>query len=264
MTVFKADLHLHTDFDPDTGRWHGANPEVMATSVVMSGIDIAAVTQHNKIDSRNLEFRDQVSELSRVVHRDISSLLGVEFTIEVDGNKCHVGYLYEKPIDSFHLGNLPPLYGTYFDYKTWEEYRHEYPGVAILNHPFIPTNGHGINPDKSMELVQNGAVDGVEIINGAVLDRRARLSTITDTMRFFKKIADQGIHIAPIAASDAHEPLVVGKVVTTFSGNTHGDFFDAIRKKQTKAKVNRGKYSQAAIKHMAEEVDGMERYIDFS
>jgi hypothetical protein len=262
MDNFKADLHLHTDFDSETG-WHGIRPDMLATTVVMAGLDVAAVTQHNKIDAQNLRFRDELNRLCHGVHARITPLLGAEFTVRFRGYKCHLGYLFDKPMGAFHEGNLPPVYDPVFDERTWEQYRKEYPGVAILNHPFIPTNGAAVDPAKALALMESGAIDGTELINGSVLDHRARTSTILDTLRLFRQATERGIHLAPIAASDAHDPLIVGKVVTTFAGNTHGDVFGAIRNGQTKARVNRGKYSQALIKHMAEQVGGMEPYMEF-
>lgn len=51
--IYSADLHIHTDV-LESGRIHGDTPDNIARGIVNSGVDVYAITEHNRVAGDHL------------------------------------------------------------------------------------------------------------------------------------------------------------------------------------------------------------------
>lgn len=232
MRRFLADIHMHTDYNVDEERWHGMPPATLAEAIVQSPLDVVAITEHNRVHDRYFDVREEIARLTEGTGREILTILGMELTVTFEGNRYHVGYLYEE---TFERGNLPETPEATVNVRHLEQYRTFYPGVAIFEHPTWKA-GCRSDMERVRALMESGLVDGAELINGAVLaNNNGRGKGITgDAWRLFIE-ARKKQQLAPIGSSDAHKPHHIGLAATAFDADEPESLFRAIRKGSTRA-----------------------------
>ncbi|MEK7673051.1 MAG: hypothetical protein AAB373_04155 [Patescibacteria group bacterium] len=250
----RADLHVHTDYNPETRFWHGDKPKNIARGIVDSKLDIYAITEHNhrgnKVGPRFFQVQERVAELLQGTAREALGLLGVELSGVFEGKKYHVGYIFEG---DYSAQTLPYIPDTGFNFRELEDYRAAYPGIAILNHPTIREYKGRKTPDQirqglgiTSEFLRSGLVNGVEILNGSILNNDLPDDITKSVIDLFRAAVGDGHRLAAIGASDAHvgadnraEDNMVGQVVTEFTGENKRDIFRCIREQRTRAKPQR-------------------------
>lgn len=247
---FTADLHIHTDYwnDRPNPIWHGDYPVRIAAGIVESGLDVAAITEHYRPSERYFDVKDEVARLTETGDHEPNTngngkpliLLGTELTGTFANIRYHVCYVYS---DDFRPGSLPEPFPKGGRFEELEHYRGDYPGVAIVAHPAWKdhhgtANHHGITE----AFMASGLVDGVELLNGALLANGADGRITIAALNMYRNVRRKGHKVAAIGSSDAHTGVgnprrksLVGSAVTEFSRATRRELFDAIRMQQTKA-----------------------------
>lgn len=252
-----ADLHIHTDHNPNNGSWHGDRPENIARGIVESGIDVFAITEHNAVSDRYFQVLEEVERLMDGKGREILGLLGTEMTVTFERHNYHVGYVFEGPFN----GGLPETPPARSNLQDLEQYRDEYPGVAILNHPTWKDHKRANDSAITENLMQSGLVDGVEVLNGSILHNGADDCITKSALEMYARIRKTNGHrfLAAMACSDAHVGLghmdrgsrenLVGVVATEFTRGSIEEIFDAIRSAETVA-LCRSETSKRALKRI--------------
>lgn len=250
---FTADLHIHTDHWNDRKRpiWHGDYPERIAAGIVESGVDVAAITEHYRPNERYFEVMDEVARLTGAPRTDGGIIdgcggsplivLGTELTGTFDRVRYHVCYVYSG---DFRPGQLPEPFPKGGRFEELEHYKGDYPGVAILAHPaWKDHHGQANGYERTEAFMASGLVDGVEILNGAMLANGADNRITVAALHMYRNVRKRGHRVAAIGSSDAHTGVgnprrrnLVGSAVTEFSRATRRELFDAIRTQQTKAR----------------------------
>lgn len=229
---YTADLHIHTDYDPERNRWEGGRPEKIAEGVVRSGVDVFAITEHNQVSERFFDTEDEVNSLLEGTGREVLALLGVEITVIYQDFKYHVGYIFEKRYTPHNLPAVPP---PNLSIQDLEHYFIDYPGISILNHPTWKDH-RGVNHKEVTEdFMASGLVDGVEILNGSILSNGTDKRIILSALEMFSRVRRTRFKVAAVGASDAHVGGLVGSVVTNFCTAEKEGIFDAIRTANTRA-----------------------------
>lgn len=265
---FKADLHLHTDYDEERGRRHGDKPENIAGGIVESGLDVYAITEHNRVSERFFEVGEEVARLTEGTGREVLGLLGVEMTVTFDGSRYHIGYIYEG---EFGRQNMPEVPGSMVDIRdVIEQYQVDYPGVAILNHPTLK-DGHGTrgknNPEVTRALMESGLVDGVEILNGSILFNGADIRITRSAIEMFLAARAKGNRLSAIGCGDAHrginheKPSLVGSCTTEFSSADRAGLFHAIKMGNTKAVAQEHTTVRRRVRKLISEISGAGRHV---
>ncbi|MBI4232470.1 hypothetical protein HY605_04525 [Candidatus Peregrinibacteria bacterium] len=265
---FKADLHLHTDYDEERGRRHGDKPENIAGGIVESGLDVFAITEHNAVSERFFDVCDEVERLTEGTGREVLGLLGTEMTVVFEGHRYHIGYVYEGTYGKHNLPEVPDPRVNLRDMI--EQYQVDYPGIVILNHPTWK-DGHGIrgknNPEVTMALVESGLVDGVEILNGSILFNGADLQISRSAVEMFLAARAKGHRLAAIGCSDAHRGInhenksLVGSCATEFTSATRQGLFHEIKGGNSKAVALEPTTVRKRVQTLIREVRGAGRYL---
>lgn len=250
---YTADLHLHTDYNEERDYWHGDRPERIAAGIVESGVDVYAITEHNRTSSRFFDVKGEVARLLEIegeregVQREVLGLLGTEMTVTFDGTTYHVGFVFEDDFTPQTLPEMPLKHRPDMRSKDLEHWRMDYPGIAILNHPTLKDIRRKPLLQITREFMRSGLVDGVELLNGSVLHNGADIRITEAALRLYKDLFLCGgrskRRLAAIGCSDAHVGLsedggrknLVGSVVTAFSGERPEDLFDAVSQVSTRA-----------------------------
>lgn len=222
---FRADLHIHTDYDPVSDRRHGDRPERMAEAIVNGGIDVAGIVEHNKISSRYFDVKDEVDRLLSGTSRNISVLLGVEMTLSFEGRRYHVGHIFEG---NFSRANLPEAPTYPLSVRDIEDFQRAQQGISILFHP-AKNDASGAHLAVTDTLLRSGLVDGAEVLNGSMLANGADINIARKTLGLFFAARNQGVLLAPIGTSDAHRAELVGSAVTEFATASPENIFDIVR-----------------------------------
>lgn len=224
--LYRADLHIHTDYDEKRKRRHGESPALLADAIVKSPLDVVAVTEHNKVSLKSFAVREAIDNLIRDTKREILVLLGVELSVSYRGFRYHIGYIFENEFDENHLPTIPQFGIDTADLKTFIS---EYPGVTILNHPALHEHRGHPHADITDDFVQKGIVDGVELLNGSILYNGANIQYTYRAFETYLRARCAGNCPAPIGASDAHKHELIGSVWTEFCAQSPEKVFDSIR-----------------------------------
>jgi predicted metal-dependent phosphoesterase TrpH len=246
--IYRADLHVHSDFDISTGRWHGSKPKHIAAKIATDGnLDACVILEHGKISTHFLEVREKLKEELDIiernseVRRNILLILGAELNLTFEGYPYHFGYIFEE--NGFNGGKLPkmPKRGTDIE-KVREEFRRQFPGVMILYHPTWRDHISGgrkksDRPETTRRLMESGLVDGVETINSSLFLENKMRQLNQKALTLFAGVNNP--NLAQVGASDAHRNTnsLIGSAVTCFEGDKPGDIFTAIREGRTTAEV---------------------------
>ena len=201
----RADLHIHTLASDGTS----GIEEILAQAIGVEGLDIIAITDHERIDAALAARRLVASRglpIEIVVGEEVTTLGG------------HLLALFiEEPVRS--LRSL----------RTTIAAIHDQGGIAIPAHPLVPyplcAQGFALRrllADKDPRFHP----DGLETFNPTALGR-----PLHDRVVAFA--AEHGL--AGIGNSDAHAAAAVGSGYTTFPGRTAGELRTAILERTTHA-----------------------------
>lgn len=233
--LYRADFHIHTDYNEHRKHQHGEKPDLLASAIVNSPLDVVAITEHNKVSLKAFEVKEAIDRLIGDSKRKILVLLGVELSVNYGGFQYHIGYLFESDHDENHLPTIPPIGMDMADFKV---FRNEYPGIAVLNHPALHEHRHHPHAHITDEFVQTGLMEGVEILNGSLLHNGANIQYTNRAFETYLQAHRLGKYLAPIGSSDAHRHDLIGSVWTEFCAQKPEKVFDSIRSCQgLKARV---------------------------
>lgn len=251
-----AELHLH--FGDERTRYpRGKAPVVInhgiptralkdtANAVLASGVSYVANTEHNAITENTWNLHDMImGQLAlenldrRGARRTVTPLMGAELSLRHEGEKYHVGVVFEGWCDQARAPALPEARSELV--PALEQLRKEASCVLILNHPYTNAADHWNNSrerptaeQKTHELIGSGLFDGIEVLNGTgffhlpegmvshYLTARALRS-----VEFWRK---RGVTLSTIGASDAHAVSTIGVALTRAEGVNRRSFLESIR-----------------------------------
>jgi predicted metal-dependent phosphoesterase TrpH len=224
--LYRADFHIHTDYDELKKRRHGEKPDLLAAAIVESPLDVVAITEHNKISEKAFEVKAAIKALTSDIKRKILVLLGVELSVRYRGYPYHLGYIFEDEHDERHLPAIPPFGMDIVDLKV---FRNEHPGVALLNHPALHEHRGEPHAHVTDDLVQKGLLEGVELLNGSILYNGADIKYTNRAFEAYLQARRENRNPTPIGSSDAHKQALIGSVWTEFYASCPEKVFDAIR-----------------------------------
>lgn len=230
----KADLHIHTkhphgDFDPDQ----------LAREIVGSGLDICALTDARAIHPSAFDTRARIFDLAETVGRRVVTLIGAEAGLEWEGLRYHVGLIFPRIFQD--MDDIPRIPSEYVDLRTIEAIKAREEAVTILYHPTLVSRSELLYDDRTLSLMAENTIDGVEVKSVRVMRMKSVLTT--EAQRMYDEVQKAGHRTNPLAAigcSDATDISHLGSVFTQFSdnnGNSVHSLFEAIRTGQTKAVV---------------------------
>lgn len=207
MTNFKsgkADLHIHSSFSYDGF----AKPELIVKTAAKIGIDVVAITDHDRIDGA-------------LQAQKFEKKYGVDVIVgeEILSNEGEVLGLYLK--EEVKSGQTLK--------ETIQAIRRQ-GGLVIIPHPFswFPLTRPSVGLKRLYNLVKDKNLfpDGIEILNSML---QGRLS-----LKRNKRVNEKVFNLAPVAGSDAHIEKHIGMSVTLFPGKTKEDLKKAIIERKTK------------------------------
>ncbi|QQR83382.1 hypothetical protein IPJ72_06345 [Candidatus Peregrinibacteria bacterium] len=234
MPVYRADLHIHTDgpFEDDGRICRGLDPLDAGSLIASSNLDVVAITNHGQTKpDAFFPVKNAVAahDSFRRPNRERLIFLGVEMQLVIEEGRFNVGYVFEKP---YHHGNWPEFPAKGAPISELEQYKKEYPGVAILNHP----HSRGYDSEIIHTAIQHPLIDGVEIMNASqVMDSDPRrLKNAWEDLTLEAAIKGQK---SPIGGSGLHDASghLIGNVYTTFTALHPVVIFHAIRNCTTQA-----------------------------
>jgi predicted metal-dependent phosphoesterase TrpH len=191
LSAGRADLHIHTTMSDGT-----ATPGQVAEALAWSGLDVAAVTDHNTVEGA-LRVREALAG------RGPEIVVGTEVT-SADGHMLAL----------FVDRDLPRGLSA----RETVEIIHDLGGLAIAAHPYFPIRSVG-------DLAARLPFDAVETANGTPLGELAN-------HRAARRLED--VARAVVGGSDAHMAAAIGHVRTHFPGSTAADLRAAIEQGRTR------------------------------
>lgn len=255
--IFRGDLHLHSGPCPWSSEWHGGSPTSMAEGIVRSNVDVYAVTNHHGFSETGSLLEEEIARLLDGTGKRVFGITGVEISIHFGNRRFHVNHLCT---DKFPKGGAPVIPKPPCTLNDLAQIREDHPGVTILNHP-VRRSGDAMNLDRVHRLIDEIQVEGLEIINGAILQnterhQKPKPAISRAPIHLFQQIREGGRSIAAIGSSDAHRgfnriPLQqgqiadlqglnsydpdnqVGSAITEFCAETPEGIFDEIRMGRT-------------------------------
>jgi len=198
----KADLHIHTTYSYDGT----ANVREVLESAVRAGLDVIAITDHNKIQGA-------------LEARDLCAGYGVEVIpgVEVTTREGHLVALFVEKIIPVGMSAIDTLLHI-----------REMGGLAIAAHPQQPVPNsitlHSIHKALEHPLARE-ALLGIEVCN--------MNPSHSPYNRHSQQIADT-LPLASIGASDAHMASMIGAGITHFDGHTAQELRQAIQGRATR------------------------------
>ena len=195
-----ADLHLHSVYSKDGT----ASIEAILWQAKVRELDIIAITDHNNMRG--------VSEALTLMNKyDLQVIPGVEIST-ADGHL--LAYEINHP--------LPPR----LPMKDTVLRIHELGGFCMIPHP-MSLGADAIRREVIRDALQDPdiaeTIIGIEVINGGLLRRNQQAANLP-----------QELNLAPVANSDSHNILSVGRAATEFTGHTILDLKKALRERNTK------------------------------
>ena len=203
LSAGRADLHIHTTLSDGT-----ATPGQVAEVLAWSGLDVAAVTDHNTVEGA-LHVREALAG------RGPEIIVGTEVT-SVDG---HVLALFVDRDVPRGLSARETI-----------EIIHDLGGLAIAAHPYFPVRSVG-------DLAARLPFDAVETANGTPLGELAN-------HRAARRLGV--VARAVVGGSDAHIAAAIGHVRTHFPGSTAADLRTAIEQGRTRPAFDWGTHLRLA------------------
>jgi predicted metal-dependent phosphoesterase TrpH len=200
----RADPHCHT-----TASDGMVSPQELVAAAVAAGLDVIAVCDHDTMAAA-------AETVARGAEAGVGVVAGQEITTRWPAQTHVVGWFLERPVRSgMSLGDTVAAI-------------HDQGALAMIPHPFMPTWFASCQPDMLARLVENQAVDAIELVYTAptTASRRERL------LAFYEARSDRlG---AAVAGSDSHFGRYdLGRVITEFEGSTVADFRRAIEASAT-------------------------------
>jgi hypothetical protein len=271
MYPYTADIHLHADGKRNGRSRHGEKPKVLATSILESGVDVYAISEHHYVTEETEKVHSKLAGVmtGRKRKREIVGFDGVELGASYKGLPFYIGYVFENRLDEPKPGDFPD-HGIDISGAEFQDWRAQHPGIAVVNHPIVThrEKQEDMRIDYTTAMLADGTVDGCEVLNGAILLNGKNGSSVRRTVGAARAFIAARTHrrtAAIIASSDAHwgkyrMPEGVkgkGKIVTgpgcvrtRFIADSPADFLDAVRDGRTKAVVA----EQNKIRQVVEEV----------
>ncbi len=280
----KADLHIHPDWDEETGLSHGDSPVHIARGVVEAGLDVYGTTPHVKWwGNHHSLVREAVDEMLDGTGREVLDVMGVELDLTFGGQRYHTLYLFEG---AYGAHNLPALPDRWADFEELARLKREHPGVVIIPHPTLFDSIPGREIEITDQLMEHPLVDGIELINGQGVakgytdkghpkrrghKRSRNFDIMAEAWGSFKRARENGAQVAAIGASDAHigyngSPVhnMVGTAITRVNvsvGDSVHEVFEGIRNRNTRA-VPVHDTVRNAVRRKMRKVRKMGRYIE--
>ncbi|MFQ6042992.1 MAG: PHP domain-containing protein [Candidatus Poribacteria bacterium] len=207
---YKGDLHIHTYYSDGN-----MSPIYMAVMAKKLGLDFAAITDHGKY-APSLE----AIEKAQKINLNLLLLPGEEVAVpsahivSINANKCVTDLksddaTYQQQIqrvletdlkNTRMVENLTK--GKYAPTKWAVKSIHACDGYAFLAHPYwVSGNRYDLNVPIMEQLLQDGEIDGVEIIGGYI--PREFESNLLATARYYSDRI-QGRYIPVVGNSDTH------------------------------------------------------------
>lgn len=219
----------------------------ISQSILRTRLDIVVLSEHDcnlrageKPFKRSLKVIESLKEMEvkRKVSKPKEILLGMEYSARFRGEKYHLGCIFHPA--HYNLQQLPPLPEERMSVPDFvENYLRPMEAIAILNHPASGNVNRPLRPQVTQELIESGLVQGVEGVNGMLLnlkgENQSGLVTIQRGMRHLIEAENPTGNAACVAGSDDHTSEVVGDVATLVPEGM--DLFTAIREAVTKAVI---------------------------
>lgn len=201
-----ADPHCHT-----TASDGMVSPAELVTAARTAGIDLIAITDHDTMANA-----DEVSE--RGGEAGLAVVKGMEVTTAWPAQTHVLGWFLESPVRSGR-----PLADTVAAI-------HDQGGLAVIPHPFMPTFFASCQPGMLRRLLEEHAVDAIELVHTAPITAGRR----TLLQRCY---AEYGARLgAAVGGSDSHfGEHDLGIAITRFDGSSAEDFRRAVAARATGA-----------------------------
>jgi len=212
---YKGDLHIHTYYSD--GRM---SPIYMAVMAKKLGFDFAAMTDHGKY-APSIE----AIEKARQINLNLLLLPGEEVAVpsahivSINADKCITDLrgddtTYQQQIRNIMETDLKDT--QMVENITKEKYAptkwavkniHACDGYAFLAHPYwVSGNRYDLNVPIMEQLLQDGDIDGVEIIGGFIPTDFE--SNLLATTKYYNDLA-QGRYIPVVGNSDTHSRTTI-------------------------------------------------------
>ena len=212
---YKGDLHIHTYYSD--GRM---SPIYMAVMAKKLGFDFAAITDHGKY-APSIE----AIEKARQINMNLLLMPGEEVAVpsahivSINANKCVTELkgndaTYQQQIQ--HILETDLKNTQMVENLTEEKYAptkwavkniHACGGYAFLAHPYwVSGNRYDLNVPIMEQLLQDGDIDGVEIIGGYIPTDFE--SNLLATTKYYSDLA-QGRYIPVVGNSDTHSRTTI-------------------------------------------------------
>jgi len=188
------DLHVHTNYS----RCAILKPAEIEPLALKRGLDAVAITDHNTIDGA-LEVKNHAKKIKVIIGEEIKTTKG-----EI------IGYFLNEQIPPF----LTPE-------ETIKEIKRQ-GGLVSVPHPFDRLRSSRLEAETLEKILPD--IDMIEVFN-------ARDILTGEDSRLMEKACQMGV--VPVAASDAHLSVEVGKSYISIEDfETAGDFLENIKKLQ--------------------------------
>ncbi len=195
-----ADPHCHTLASDGM-----VSPAELVAAAAARHLDLIAVTDHDTMQAAG-----EVRERGQAAGLEV--VMGMEVTTRWPALTHVLGWYLERPVRS-GMSLLDTVDAI-----------HEQGGLAVIPHPFMPTWFASCQPGTLARLIQQRALDGIEIeFSAPIPARRKRV-----LLRFYR--ANQERLGAALGSSDSHFGAHdLGRCATRYEG----DFQAAVRERRT-------------------------------
>jgi len=204
----KIDLHCHTKYSYDGS----SSIEKIITHAKKVGLDGIAITDHENTKgwAEAIELGEKYNFLiilGEEIKTDKGDVLGLFLKEQINGHKKDPRWVMEEI--------------------------KKQGGLVIIPHPF-----HGSEKFKDDITKYLDLVDGLEVFNGRMLNKKSDLKALE-----FAKKHNLGI----IGGGDSHYYKAIGYAYTEFNGNAEEELKQAILNKQTKIHEAKAPFIYALI-----------------
>lgn len=197
-----ADMHMHTNISDGA-----ANVREVLAQVARVGLDVIAITDHDRLDASLWAYEHQDDYPFEIVP-------GCEVTA------------YDAHVLAWWVTERIPMR---LSLEETTQAIHEAGGVAVLAHPFhvfVEETKRGWERYRSNpQIIADGGFDGIEVVNAGNILLGANA---------YAKHFTRNFDVARIGNSDAHTLNVIGSAQTHFPGKTAADLRRAVDQRQTR------------------------------
>lgn len=199
-----ADPHCHT-----TASDGMVSPADLVAAASLAGLDLIAVCDHDTM-------RAAAETVERGEEVGLAVVPGQEITTRWPAQTHVLGWFLERPV---------PMNRTLADTVAAI---HDQGALAVIPHPFMPTYFASCQPGMLRSLLEEHAVDGIELLFPAPINA-GRLARLLETYQ--REGARLG---AALGGSDSHfGGHDLGRALTRFEGRTAADFRRAVESATT-------------------------------